>query len=310
MHWPTAHRVSAFPKSDIGSLQSAGTAISTRVMIHAVKRAVLGAIQAVGTPVATLFDGDARRAGLRAPTTRAAFVAGVPLGSALEIGPFDNPTIAGAGVAYFDVLDAAALRARAARIGYGGDRIPARIDFVSPVGDLSVIDRRFDAVLSSHAIEHQPDLIAHLQGVERILAPGGAYYLIVPDRRYTFDHFLAETGFDEVARAHEEGRRVHTRQAILDHRLGTTHNNPLRHWLGIHGRPAPTERMRASAEAEIARAEQGEYIDVHAWAFSPHGFAALVKRLRAQGYIGLEVERVHATRFADLEFFSVLRSPR
>jgi hypothetical protein len=141
------------------------------------------------------------------------------------------------------------------------------------------------------------------------LKPGGGYFLIVPDRRYTFDHFLAETTGDDVVRAHDEKRRVHTRAAILEHRLGTTHNNPLRHWFGVHGAPAPTDEMRAAANAEAVRAEAGEYIDVHAWAFSPAGFTSLIADLRTRGLTRLVAERVHATKFADLEFFAVLRLP-
>lgn len=277
-------------------------------MAVALKRGLVGTIEAIGAPLAALVGaGERRRARLAPPTDRATFLREVPLGDALEVGPFDNPTIAGPGVAYFDVLDAAALRERAARVGYGGDRIPQKIDFVSATGDLAVIDRRFDAVLSSHAVEHQPDLIAHLRGVARLLKPGGRYFLIVPDRRYTFDHFLPATTLAEVASAHAEGRRFHTRAAILDHRLRTTHNNPLRHWLGMHGRPAPTPEMRESAAAEAARSEAGEYVDVHAWMFDPASFSGLMSELHATADTGLAVERVHATRFGALEFFAVLR---
>ncbi len=280
-------------------------------MAGALKQVMLRSIQAVGGRVAGTFGAGARRReGLAPPTNRSAFLRDFPLGNALEIGPFDNPTIAGPGVSYFDVLDAPALKSRAAAIGYGGGRIPERIDFVSPTGDLSVIDRSFDAALSSHVIEHQPDLVQHLRGVEAILKPGGAYHLIVPDRRYTFDHFLPETSVVDVEQAHVERRRTHTRASILDHRLGTTHNNPLRHWLGLHGKPRPTDDMRRSAQAEADRSKAGEYVDVHAWAFSPHGFLSLMGQLRDRGLTGLVPERVHATSFGDLEFFAVLRLPK
>lgn len=272
------------------------------------KRTALNTISGVGVPLwAALTRSDRRRHGLAPPTTRQRFVQRIP-GEALEIGPFDKPVIAGPDVAYFDVLDTDALRSRAAEIGFGAGRVP-RIDYVSPVGDLAVVDRQFSAVLSSHAVEHQPDLIAHLRGVARILSPGGRYFLIIPDRRYSFDHYLPETDLADVERAHGEKRRVHTRAAVLAHRLGTTHNNALRHWIGIHGRPAPTDKVREDAEAEAVQADRGEYVDVHAWTFSPASFRRIVSAPAVREIAGLEPEVVHDTAFADLEFFAVLRKP-
>lgn len=270
------------------------------------KQAALKTISSIGVPmVAAASAGRRRREELAAPTTRAAFLADVPRTSVLEIGPFDNPTVTGPDVAYFDVLNAEALRRRAAEIGYGGERIPHRIDFVSPTGDLAVVDRNFQAAVSSHAVEHQPDLIAHLKGVALLLEPEGRYFLIVPDRRYSFDHYLSETTLDEVETAHREGRRVHTRQAVLHHRLGTTHNNPLRHWLGRHGAPAPDTALRDAAEEEARRADAGEYVDVHAWTFSPQSFRRITAATAPE--TGLTPVTVHDTAFGDLEFFAVLR---
>ncbi|MBB4155134.1 SAM-dependent methyltransferase [Sphingomonas jinjuensis] len=271
-----------------------------------IKQVALRTITGVGAPlVAVAHTGRRRREGLAAPTTRAAFLRQVPLASALEIGPFNNPTIAGPGVSYFDVLDAAALRTRAVAIGYDAERIPARIDYVSPVGDLDVVDRRFDAVLSSHAVEHQPDLIGHLKKVARLIEPGGSYFLIIPDRRYTFDQSRPETQLSDVEAAHRERRRVHTGESIRATRLQTTHNNPLRHWLGRHGAPAPDAALVAAANDEARRAAGGEYIDVHAWTFSPESFRRIIAATSAA--TGLSPAVVRDTAFGDLEFFAVLR---
>ena len=115
----------------------------------------------------------------------------------LEIGPFFAPCLEGPQVTYFDVLGKQDLIRRALELGYDTDRIP-EIDYVSPTGDLSIIDRRFPALLSSHCIEHQPDLIAHLQKTYALLEPGGCYYLMIPDKRFCYDHFLGESNLAEV----------------------------------------------------------------------------------------------------------------
>ena len=84
--------------------------------------------------------------------------------SALEIGPFTNPILRGPKVKYFDVLDKQGLIKRADAIGYAYSS-PVDIHYVSSNGDLSIVDEKFDFCLSSHCIEHQPDLIHHLKQV-------------------------------------------------------------------------------------------------------------------------------------------------
>jgi len=69
---------------------------------------------------------------------------GVP---ALEIGPFYKPILRGPDASYFDVVDADGLRNRASGIPNGRpDAVPDTIHFVSPIGNLEIIDRSFHRV--------------------------------------------------------------------------------------------------------------------------------------------------------------------
>ena len=114
--------------------------------------------------------------------------------SILEIGPFYKPNCIGDNVEYFDILDRDALIKRATEINssINIDQIPY-INYVSENGDLSIIDKKFDALFSSHAIEHQLDLIDHFQKASKLLNKGGKYYMIIPDKRYCFDYFNKES---------------------------------------------------------------------------------------------------------------------
>lgn len=223
----------------------------------------------------------------------------------LEIGPFCRPLLTGPQVEYLDVLDAQALRARAVSHGLDPAGCPPHIHHV---GDLAQVDRTYHAVVSSHAIEHQPDLVRHLNEVERVLAPGGAFYLLVPDKRYCFDHFLPETSIAQVMQAHAEGRRVHSLASVIEHGALTTHNDSGRHWAGDHGAP-PADRAAAVAAA-LSRhgAAEGGYVDVHAWQFTPDSFREMVTTLNALGLIGLEVAEVYDTVAGRNEFAAVLRA--
>lgn len=75
----------------------------------------------------------------------------------------------------------------------------------------------------------------------------------------------------------------------------------------MHGAPDDDERTRAVAEEDMRRADAGEYVDVHAWTFSPESFRRLVLALNEKGWIALRPEIVHDTDFGELEFFAVLR---
>ncbi len=216
----------------------------------------------------------------------------------------------GRNVRYFDVLDRAGLLKRAAELGYPIVSAP-KIDFVSPVGDLSVVDETFDAVVSSHCIEHQPDLVAHLAEVARILQPGGRYFVIVPDKRFCFDHFLGPSTAAGMVDAWKEKRKVHRLASVLEHRALTTHNDTARHWAGDHADPhhaasVPTRLVAAMAEHEAAG---GGYVDVHAWQFTPASFREVMGVLAAIGLVGLICQRVYDTPFGSNEFTAVLRKP-
>jgi SAM-dependent methyltransferase len=220
----------------------------------------------------------------------------------LEIGPFDRPLKRGRNVRYLDALDTDALRARASeRPGRVAERVPD-IDYV---GGLEDVPDRFDVVLSSHAIEHQPDLVRHLQAVEAVLRPGGVYVLIVPDRRYCFDHFLPDSTVAGVLGAYVERRTRHTLQSVIEHRALTTHNDTLRHWLGDHGTPRFGRVPLALDEYATA---DGAYIDVHAWYFTPESFASILRRLAKLSLTHLATQ-VYDTPYGRNEFCAILQNP-
>lgn len=228
--------------------------------------------------------------------------------SVLEIGPFCNPCLTGKRIRYFDILDQSGLEARATAIGYVKKKAPF-IDFVSPNGSLDAVGTEFDAVFSSHCIEHQPDLINHLQEVTRILKPHGCYFLLIPNKKYCFDHFIAESTIASVVGSHVEKRKFHRIASVIEHRALTTHNDAARHWRDDHADPIYTTSIfdRTRLAIEEFNRSAGEYIDVHAWQFTPESFRKLIGGLNALAYIGLIPERVYETPFGRNEFSAILR---
>lgn len=229
--------------------------------------------------------------------------------SALEIGPFCWPVLKGPNVRYMDVLDQTGLIKRAQEIGAStASSVP--IDYVSPNGNLSIIDRKFGVVFSAHCIEHQPDLIFHLGQVSKLLESGGAYFLVIPDKRYCFDYFIAESTIADVIDAHARSPKAHSLKSIIEHRALTTHNDTARHWIGDHGRPRIETDAGASLRYALNEAEKarGGYVDVHAWQFTPESFRLLITALAAHGFSRLTVSRVYQSVRDRSEFCAILTS--
>jgi SAM-dependent methyltransferase len=240
---------------------------------------------------------------------RAEFAALVPADRpALEIGPFGSPVLKGRHVRYCDVLSTEQLRERAPGHGVDPASVPD-IHYVMANCSLDDIPHRFDSILSSHAIEHQPDLVAHLQQVERRLAPEGRYFILCPDKRFCFDRNLAPSTLAEVLQAHHERRKVHTLRSVVEHRAYGVHNDPARHW--DDDRPPAHDSREVDAQkvaAALREYEQaaGGYIDVHAWYFTPDSFRQLMRLLHELGLTRLQVERLYRTRRNSVEFWAVL----
>lgn len=225
--------------------------------------------------------------------------------SVLEIGPFNNPTVRGSNVIYFDVMTTEQLRARAKRVDYDPETVPD-ISYVSHDGNLNVINRTFSAVVSCHCIEHQPDLIRHFKQVEALLDPKGKYYLIIPDKRYCFDHFIDESSFQAVLSAKGETR--HPLAKVVEHRALTTHNNPWRHWAGDHMDDdyidtIPSRSKKAIDEFKKAK---GGYVDVHRWQFTPDSFKDIVTSLHQRQDIGLKLAEINKTPPGDMQFTAIM----
>ena len=231
------------------------------------------------------------------------------VGLVLEIGPYFRPVLVGNNVSYFDVRTSAELTERAELEGYSTEAIPT-VDYVSPIGDLSVVDKKFDAVLSAHCIEHQPDFVDHLNKVGSLLNPAGRYYVIIPDKRYCFDNKIPESSIAQIISAHLEKRKVHSPQSVIEHRALTTHNDPLRHWQNdnddIALDSAYVERIRSSIVEW--RSSNGSYVDVHAWQFTPLSFKSIVNTLTQLDMIKLQLEAVFETPFPRNEFIAILKA--
>ena len=227
--------------------------------------------------------------------------------SILEIGPFCNPLLTGSNVKYLDVKNKNELEIMAKEIKLTTTNAP-HIDYISPFGDLSIVDEKFDAIISSHNIEHQPDLILHIQQVEQILKDKGSYLLLVPDKRYCFDHFIQEATLIDVIAAYQERRKLHHPTSFMKQCAFATHNDAVRHWKEDHFDPHYYSDMSDRIKSRLSQFDTAnkEYVDCHAWQFTPESFASIVSMLNSIGLTRLKVQSIYETAQDTLEFGAVL----
>ena len=236
----------------------------------------------------------------------------------LEIGPSCTPSIlppkteGGGSVKYFDVVDAEELKKRETKSEPDTPyhHAPEKIDYVSPHGDFSIIDEQFDVVFSSHSIEHQMNLVKHLQAVERILNDGGLFVLVIPDKRYCFDHYRQETTIAEVLDRYFNKVDFRPFEDFIDYEMSMTHNGAAQHWLGDHGDidgQLSRENFEALSQRYIESQNANRYIDVHSLKFTPRSFEHIINTLNKMELTRFKIHRLCHTVWGRFEFSVVLK---
>lgn len=233
-------------------------------------------------------------------------------GLGLEIGPSFNPVApkrAGYRVETVDHLDRAGLIEKYAPHGVDVSQIE-EVDHVwqgQPLSQLVGGGSRFDWIIASHVVEHTPNLIGFLNECGQLLKPTGALSLIVPDKRFCFDHFRPLSGIGEVIQASLEERVRHPPGWIFEYYVSAAALDGQIAWeRGRGGRLNFIHTLATARQHFLANlAPDAPYADIHAWRFTPSSFRLLLHDLR-----NLELLALCESRFFDstgCEFYITLR---
>ena len=174
------------------------------------------------------------------------------------------------------------------------------VDFVSdgrPIEQLVPPGLRCDVIYGSHTLEHQVDLIGHLQSLEALLKPGARVIEVIPDLRTCFDALRYPTVTSDVLAVHLSPTPNHRGKQVFDSLSREIDKNLGRRmcwadWEGgrfSHGLAQAYEAMRAAGRADQV------YRDTHAWTFTPESFSLLMVELRLLGLTRLEPVMVSPT---------------
>jgi len=225
----------------------------------------------------------------------------VAAAEALEIGPSYSPLLPkrdGFRVTTVDHLPAEKLRVKYAHLGSAVEAIEP-VDHVWCEGSLQQVlpADSFDFVVSSHLLEHQPDLLGFLQDCSQLLRPGGQVLAIVPDKRFCFDYFQPLTDVATVIRNHRAALHRHSFESLyrasaavrVDERLGWG-QEPIERFQLIDEDP------RAILARSLAFAETADYVDAHAGYFTPVSLRLIISELHFLGLLDLSVVAVSDAR--------------
>lgn len=138
-------------------------------------------------------------------------------GRGLEIGALARPMVTHPGmqVEYVDQLPLDELRRMYPEL--------ATCDVVSPdiVADATTLqgvpDRAYDFLIAAHVLEHLANPILALENWCRVVRPGGHVYIVLPDKRLTFDRPRPRTTLEHLILDYREPSEVRDFEHYLEY---------------------------------------------------------------------------------------------
>jgi predicted SAM-dependent methyltransferase len=167
-----------------------------------------------------------------------------------------------------------------------------KVDYVwtgQTYAELTGKTKHYDWIIASHVIEHTPDLIDFLINCDAVLKDEGVLSLVIPDKRYCFDHFRPITSLSSIIDKHFSVNKIHSAGTVAEYFLNVVSKDAAIGWHAhtegtfklVHTIDDARNGMQAVREHQV-------YIDVHAWCFVPHSFRLLINDLYDLGLIAFK----------------------
>ena len=167
----------------------------------------------------------------------------------------------------------------------------------------------YDAIISSHSLEHIPDAVSFLVSCERLIRPDGEIRLALPDKRCCFDFFRAPSTTGDMLAAYARRATVHNKATSFNEVAYAVKSSGRGSWFinqavenleFVHSLEFANRVMQRATDGT-----SGPYYDFHAWQFTPSSFSLIILELSFLGYISLEIADL--TETSTQEFFVTLR---
>jgi SAM-dependent methyltransferase len=143
-------------------------------------------------------------------------------GRGLELGPLHRPMVThdGMSMTYVDRADLPTLQKAFPSVAH--KVVP--VDVIDDAETLATVeDGRFDFVVAAHVIEHMRNPIGALVNWLRVVRDGGMVYLVVPDKRRSFDRLRPRTTLAHLVLDYERPSVERDFEHFLDYAVFVHH---------------------------------------------------------------------------------------
>ncbi|MDC1427930.1 class I SAM-dependent methyltransferase [Rhodospirillaceae bacterium] len=233
----------------------------------------------------------------------------------LEIGPLNRPLVDKNSIKgkifYLDHLSTKDLKKKYRDDSSVDVEKIVDVDFVCEDGDLQRVlgTNKFDYIIASHVVEHIPDPIFWLQGLLAVLKPNGVIFLVVPDKRFTFDYKRPVTTFGTLLDSFFSKRRIPSISSVYDHYSSALNISAHDIWSGSLNEaeliPLATSEIAWNSANKVH--EEKKYYDVHVSIFTPWSFFQIIEGLVHTGLLYSEVAFFKDTEINSIEFYVGLK---
>lgn len=202
-------------------------------------------------------------------------------GRGLELGALHNPMPVGpdAEVRYVDRQTLDDLRREYPNVAEG----VVGPDIIDDAQTLAGVEAgAWDFVIASHVIEHMPNPLRAVEAWLRVLRPGGLLYLVVPDKRATFDAHRVRTTLEHLVLDYHEPSVERDFEHYVDY--------------AVH-----VHRLRGDAALAEARRLRDSGFSIHYHVFLPEDVVAMLEWLSGHG-VGLRIAEGPLEATDTLEF--------
>lgn len=238
----------------------------------------------------------------------------------IEVGALNRPIItrADGDVLYADHLSIDGLRDKYAQdpaVNVNDFNDLVHVDIVTGIGSLSSAisaNEKFDYIAASHVLEHIADPIGWLFDCTKVLREGGIIFLVLPDRRFTFDRFRADTTTGELIANYHANAICPTPSQVFEYNARSVPCGPedtKKIWKGEHNDFGHVEkdRLREALRLEIDVTCNKTYLDCHCSTFTPYSLSVILREIIMLELLPVEVIAIEPTREMEAEFFVALR---